>query len=151
MRNTVRFTSSAFNTTEEKDYFINPTCFGDDLGAWLKSRLEEHGYAVDGPGQEDWGWYLECAADRERALVCIGFIGDDRVDWQIIIDPRRSLLDRLRGREGAILPRLVQDLHAVLTTAPETQVVEWAAMDKRGQERDIGGEPETGRKVHAMS
>jgi hypothetical protein len=40
MRTIATFNSDAFNTTEEKDYFINPSCFGDDAARWLLNSLE---------------------------------------------------------------------------------------------------------------
>ena len=39
MRTLVTFRSSAFNTTQPKDYFINPGCFGDDVAKWLMGEL----------------------------------------------------------------------------------------------------------------
>ena len=39
VRTVVTFRSSAFNTTESKDYFINECCFGDDAARWIIERL----------------------------------------------------------------------------------------------------------------
>lgn len=43
MRTLVTFKSTAFNTTEEKETFINPGCFGDDVGKWLIRELRSRG------------------------------------------------------------------------------------------------------------
>ena len=56
VRTVIRFTSSAFNCTDVKDYFINPGCFGDDLAMLIASKWHAQGYDVQPPFQEDWGW-----------------------------------------------------------------------------------------------
>ena len=33
------FESNRFNLSEVKSHFINPICFGEDVAAWLRSRL----------------------------------------------------------------------------------------------------------------
>jgi hypothetical protein len=75
MANTVRFQAAAFNSTEPKAHFINPCCFGDDVANWLKPRLEALGYRVDGPDQEDWGWYLVSYRDGRAHYLNIGHTG----------------------------------------------------------------------------
>jgi len=47
MRTEASFRSSAFNTSEVRDYFINDCCFGDDLAKWMISRLRQAGVATD--------------------------------------------------------------------------------------------------------
>ena len=49
MRKEATFRTSAFNTSEARDYFINDGCFGDDLAKWMIGRLREAG--VDVPGR----------------------------------------------------------------------------------------------------
>jgi hypothetical protein len=58
LRTHVTIVTKLFNIEEEKDYFFNPTCFGDDLAQWLIERLDKQKPAeVDlEPIQEDWGW-----------------------------------------------------------------------------------------------
>jgi hypothetical protein len=43
---------------ESGEHFINPCCFGEDLAAWLRSRLAEKNVHAGTPYQEDWGWEL---------------------------------------------------------------------------------------------
>jgi hypothetical protein len=140
MRNAVRVRSRAFNTSEPRDYFINPACYGDDLGAWLKPRLESKGYRVSAPDQEDWGWYLVARKDGRDVLVNIGSVEGGDGEWLLHLEPYRSLAERLlgRARDAGTLPA---DLHAVLSDAAETDVVEWIAIDARGRESDASDRP----------
>jgi len=38
VRRNVIFQSTAFNTSQPKDYFINDCCYGDDVARWLMER-----------------------------------------------------------------------------------------------------------------
>jgi hypothetical protein len=125
VRNAVRFTSTLFNSSEVKDYFINDCCFGDDLGAWLKPRLEAQGYSVWGPDQEDWGWYLVCEKGGSSHYLNLGFSADD--EWLMWLERRRSLGDRIRGRNKEPDPALARDVHTLLSAAPEILDLRWSA------------------------
>lgn len=67
IRTVVTFTSSYFNTTEPKDYFINPCCFGDDVAKWLIEQFKDRGVDTDeNPGLlttapiiHDVRWHME--------------------------------------------------------------------------------------------
>lgn len=137
MRNTVRFQSDAFYSTEEKEYFINPTCFGDDLLHWLRPRLEALGYRVDELLQEDWGWVTGCARDGVTHMLAVGWSDA----WQICLERQRSMTDRLLGRNAEIEPRLARDLHGILASHPGIREIEWSRMDSRGRETDEAPEP----------
>jgi hypothetical protein len=74
MRTCVTFNSAVFNTTQTKDYFINPGCFGDDVCKWLTEEFRANGVETDkGPDQEDFGWYFNSnmaqgSLDRSKLL-----------------------------------------------------------------------------------
>jgi hypothetical protein len=138
MRNTVRFQSTIFNSTEPRPYFINPCCFGDDVGVWLKAKLAESGYDVDGPDQEDWGWYLVCRSSRGNYYLNIGHTGDE---WQVIVERQRSFTEWLIRKSKDPAPELTSALHRILTVPADIQVTEWLNLDARGRESDIGQEP----------
>jgi hypothetical protein len=57
------FKSSKFEIEPGEDEQINPGIYGRQLAAWLKSRLEDLGYAVEDIINEDWGWCLMCSRD----------------------------------------------------------------------------------------
>jgi hypothetical protein len=131
MRNAVRFKSPLFNSTEVKDYFINDCCFGDDLARWLKPRLEDRGYSVQGPDQEDWGWYLLFTKGDTSHYLNIGFSADD--EWLMWLERRRSLGDRMRGRNKEPDPRSILDVQAILSDSPDIRDVRWSHLDDRSE------------------
>lgn len=131
MRNAVRFKSPLFNSSEVKNYFINDCCFGDDLGAWLKPRLEAQGYVVEGPDQEDWGWYLHCSKGTTRHYLNMGFSADD--EWLMWVERSRSLGDWIRGRNKEADVQLVLDLHSLLSAAPEILDLRWSHMSSSAE------------------
>jgi hypothetical protein len=133
VRNGVRFKSTLFNSSDVKDYFINDCCFGDDLGAWLKPRLAAQGYAVEGPDQEDWGWYLTCDKDQSRHYLNLGWSADE--EWLMWIERRRSLSDWIRGRNKEAAPQLARDLHAILSADPAIVDLRWSHI--------VSGQPES--------
>jgi len=104
MRHDLLFDTNRFNLSEVREHFINPCCFGEDAAAWLRARLIERGVDVDEPGQEDWGWYLGASLGGRTYLVGIGGNRDDAAgdpnqgEWRVMVEPRRSLWERLRGK-----------------------------------------------------
>lgn len=60
MPTVVTFGSGAFNTSQERDYFINPGLFGDDACRWIIQRLRERGIETDAePDSRGLGWCFE--------------------------------------------------------------------------------------------
>jgi hypothetical protein len=49
MRQGLLFETDRFNLSEVGDHFINPTCFGEDLAAWLRTKLIEQGVEAGEP------------------------------------------------------------------------------------------------------
>jgi hypothetical protein len=97
------FTTDRFNLSVTKGHFINPSCFGEDLGTWLQGKLTERGIGAGRPGQEDWGWFIRVrSADRAYFLAMNGCRGEDkssrnRGEWRIIVVKRRSIWERVTG------------------------------------------------------
>jgi hypothetical protein len=96
--------SDRFNLSEVKDHFINPCCFGEDLAAWLQGKLMERNVDAKGPGQEDWGWYLEVFF--QGATYFLGVGGNSEEDpnrpnygeWRLMVEKNRSLFEKLLGK-----------------------------------------------------
>jgi hypothetical protein len=125
----VTFESSAFNTTETKEYFINPACFGDDLAKWFIAALRNAGLSTDAePGQEDFGWYFEFSVPEGRHCVVMGFRpGDTDSDgcWMVWLERSRGLLGSLLGgRQRGIAPSAIAALDRALRV-PEIRNVQW--------------------------
>ena len=146
MRTVVTFQSSAFNTTEPRDHFINPGSFGDDAARWLGAALRASGLRADEePGQEDFGWCIEFDVLEGRHCCVIGFRKeDDPADsvWIAWIERSRGILGSLAGlRRSGIAPSAVDALHQVLTGAPEIRNVRWHREDDFDAGREDAGAP----------
>lgn len=104
MTRDILFDTNRFNLSRPQNYFINPTCFGDDLAAWLRSKLLEQSIPTIEPDQEDWGWYIESTPGNSTYFIGIGGNADEssldpnQGEWRIMIEKRRSLWERLTGR-----------------------------------------------------
>lgn len=137
VRNTVQFKSTTFNTTQIQPHFINDCCFGEDVALWLRPQLAALGHEVEQPGQEDWGWYLDCRQHGITHTLNIGCVfEDDGPVWQIYLERQVPLLNRLLQRNREVEPNLTQALHQLLTTAPEATEIRWYRSDRQGQESE---------------
>jgi hypothetical protein len=130
LRTVVTFKSTAFNTTEPKQNFINPCCFGGDVAAWLISELRKVGMKADEkPGQEDFGWYF----DFEVAGVGHTFVVGHRPaaeheegTWIGWLERRRGFIGSLLGgRKRGIQISAAEAIHRALTGSPKIQDVHW--------------------------
>jgi hypothetical protein len=116
----ILFETDRFNVSQVKEHFINPCCFGEDVAQWLGEKLAEKGAVTSSPGQEDWGWYLLVEQGSERYFVGIGGnpkegdLGKNEGEWRIMVEKRRSMWDRLRGRnrmrDGEFIFSLIEEI-----------------------------------------
>ena len=147
MRSVVTFESEAFNTTEARDYFINPSCFGDDLGRWLMGRLNKHGVKARRLGQEDFGWYFEFHVPEGQYCFVISHRPEDdagKVTWIGWVEREGGLLSWLfGGRHRKIAPSATRAVHAALSDAPEIGSLRWHTKKDfdRGREELGSAEP----------
>ena len=97
------FGSDKFDTTKEPENDINPI-FGQSFLAWLRPRLEQLGFVVDGPDTEDWGWYVRLRGGTGSYIVGATAIPDrDETHWTIQLWRERSLREWI-AREGRLQP-----------------------------------------------
>lgn len=100
----ILFDTDRFNLSEIKQHFINPCCFGEDLAAWLRSKLLEECISTIEPGQEDWGWYIESKLGDVSYFIGVGGIADETAEnpnageWRIMIEKQRSMWEKLTGK-----------------------------------------------------
>jgi hypothetical protein len=130
IRTYVSLKSNAFNTTEPREYYINPSCFGDDLAKWLLVKLSERSIRTVGePGQEDFGWYVSFQLDDQWYDFVIGYRpGDDSSEgcWIGWLERKAGLLGSLLGaRRRGIEPEACEVIHAVLSAASEIADIRW--------------------------
>ena len=130
MRAEASFRSSVFNTSDVRDYFINPCCFGDDLAKWLMARLREAGCETDEqPGQEDFGWYFNFTVPAGAHCCIVGYQEDEPEGiWHITLERRRGFVASLFGGRGhGIDAAAVDAIKKALDSAPEIRELRWAS------------------------
>jgi hypothetical protein len=129
MKVMITFPSEKFDVTQEPPNRFNPIA-GHSFLAWLGPRLAREGYEVDGPGTEDWGWYLEVRGPSGRYVVGSSAYPDrgQVVDWFIQVWRSRSLRESWRGTgrigTGDPLVRLIERLAREEAGAAEIDVEE---------------------------
>ena len=129
-RTVFTFTSAAFNTTEPKDYCINPGCFGEDLANWLIQELRARGIQTDDePGQEDFGWYFNFTLDGAEYSFVLGYRpGDEDTagSWIGWLERNCGLLVSLLGGRNRGSPRPAAELiHSVFTSSEQVRAERW--------------------------
>lgn len=130
MRTLVTFESGAFNTSEPKEYFMNPGCFGDDVARWLMARLRRAGLETDEePGQEDFGWYFDFTVPEGRHCCVLGYRPEGEGEsgvWVAWLERSRGLLGSLLGRRSrGIAASAVAAIHGALSDAVEIRGIRW--------------------------
>lgn len=129
MRREASFRSSAFNTSQVRDYFVNDCCFGDDLAKWLIGRLRSAGVETDEePGQEDFGWYFEFRVPAGKHCCILGYQEDEPEGlWHLWLERSRGLVGSLLGRRAhGIDEAALRAINDALASAPEIRDFEWA-------------------------
>jgi hypothetical protein len=133
IRRNVIFKSNAFNTTEQRESFVNEDCFGDDLARWLIEELRARGYEVlEEPGAEDFGWYLKFVAGGKRYCFVISFCpayGETEGRWMCTME-LAGFLGVMKGaliggRNRGISTEAVQAVHSILISSPEIRELRW--------------------------
>jgi len=123
----VTFSCSGFNTSEPRDYFINPNNFGDELAKRLMQELRVRNTAVDSElGQEDHGWYLTFHSGGKSYDFVLGHRGEERAEWLGWLERGAGFLPSLFGaRKRSVPPEIAQLVHAALVSLPEVHGVRW--------------------------
>jgi hypothetical protein len=117
----INFQSTAFNCTDPKDYFINPCCFGDDVGKWLSAKISERGVPCGDVGQEDWGSYFTCEIDKQTFFVNIGFVEGE--GWRLLLEHHVPFFKKLFQRPETTTVKLEHLVREILKSSPEIRCV----------------------------
>jgi len=116
------FKSSAFNTSVEREYFINPGCFGDDVARWLISELRAKGYATgEQPDQEDFGWYMTFEVGAAKHDVVIAYrpgSEDGEGEWLFWIERHAGLVGSIMGKRKNVESEAIEAIQQTLTSSP---------------------------------
>ena len=124
-RTVVAFKTDSFNLSEQKPTFVNPDCFGDDLGEWLIRQLRAAGHATDdAPGAEDFGWYVNFAVDGSDFCAVIGHVPDEC--WFIVVEARKGFLGSMfGGRNRDVLLSGVFAVRDAIARIPDVTDIRW--------------------------
>jgi hypothetical protein len=130
IRTFVTFESDKFNSSEAKDYFINPCCYGDDVCKWLIGELKAASVECDvEPGQEDFGWYFNFAVGEAKYCFVCGFRpaeGEDPAVWVAWVERSVGFFASIFGARdknvGADGPRAI---HQALASCPDITNIRW--------------------------
>ena len=121
----ILFKTSRFNLSKVGEHFINPCCFGEDLAAWLRMKLIDRNIEAFEPYQEDWGWELPANHGSDSYYLCMSGNADgsstneDEGEWRIIVEKRRSICQRLRGKgKIAADDRMARIIEEILSDEP---------------------------------
>lgn len=93
-----------FNLSVVGPDFINECCFGEDFSRWLVSALAATGARAKVICMEDFGWANEAELGGIAYLLCVSSTPEedparpDYGEWHVLVERRRSLMDKLLGR-----------------------------------------------------
>ena len=114
-------TTDKFNSTEQKQNFINDRCFGEDFVTWLVHMFRDTGFALDEPFQEDWGWATLARGDGETFAISVGImdesIGEQSAEWLITVEKMRKFIF-FGSKNTPHLTRLADDIEKILSDEP---------------------------------
>lgn len=148
MRNYVAFRSNAFNTTEDREIYLKPGHFGDDLAAWLADRLSELGWEVDDEiSQEPLGWFITFRREADEFDLGVSCLNPERGVWMAWLEQPAGFFSGLFGRRHReVDPSGPKAVDEVLTDSPEVSAIRWHTRDQfiRGEidESDEASEAE---------
>jgi hypothetical protein len=132
MKTFVTFQSDAFNSTEEREYFINEGNFGDDLLKWLGAELRKAGYTADEePGQEDFGWFTNFSMGEDSYCVVGGYREEDTENnephaWIMWVEKNVGFIKSIFGqRDKNISDKAVLAVHQCLLGNPAIKNIRW--------------------------
>lgn len=98
MAQVIRFTTDAFDVSQERPNPINPI-FGESLLRWLEQRLPSQTHMSE-PDAEDWGWYCDLRWNGRAYLLgaCASEGDGPQREWILQIEKHRTLTEKLLGR-----------------------------------------------------
>jgi hypothetical protein len=128
-QNCIIFKTKTFNTTIRRDYFLNPSCFGDDAARWLISELAARGHRPDtAPGQQDFGWHFGFHAGGARHTAVIGFrpgMYGGEGEWICWIQRRPGSAGGSSGKQLDVQPEAVKTIQDILISSPTVTVLKF--------------------------
>ena len=131
------FRSTRFEIEPGEDKDINPGIYGKQLAEWLKARLEDRGYKLEGIINEDWGRCLMCSRDPLLLWVGCANMADlsvspdlpplkERITWHCFATAEVPFWKKLFRKldTQAVVAKLHADLGAILAADASITLVE---------------------------
>ncbi len=123
------FKTSSFNTSVQRKYFINPSCFGDDAARWIMIELGIRGFRTDKVArQEAFGWHFAFDAGGVKHNAVIGYrpgsYGDEG-EWICWIERKVGPVGVMLGRRKNVKPEAAKAIQDVLSSSPAITIVKF--------------------------
>ena len=140
------FQSDLFNNSEERDYFINPDCFGDDVCKFVIEKLSSAGIDCDkAPRQEDWGWYFRFQFGSQKYTFNCSFrpdCGEESGDqaWICFLECVERCLPVFHKPKKDIPLDAVKEIHLALASTDNIFDIKWhesREFDKNNEESGV--------------
>ena len=143
VRTHVMFQAAGFNTTEDKEEFLNMGNFGNDVAEWLVSKLQTRVPNIDPEiGQEDAGWYFTFTGPSGTEYdFLVGWNGESWLGW---FERSLGLFKSIFGlREKKILRDDLIVVNLVLKESDRISNVRWYYQEDimKGNENAYSSEP----------
>lgn len=141
LRTLVTFNSTAFNTKEMKEAFINAFSYVDDFSAWFIRELRRLKYKTDdSPVKEDSGWNFTFASgDTVHDFIIeyrLARHGGEGV-WVAWLERKRGFIGNLLGaRKWGIKRDVAEAVHEILSGSTRIKGIRW----HKRKEFDSGNE-----------
>jgi hypothetical protein len=120
-RTCVTFQSSRFNSTEPRDYYVNPDCFGDDVCRLFSEELRNHQIKSEDPIPEDWGWRLYVKSADGKFSLNTNYHVDGF--WLLFVKAHNDgLLNLFRKQERGVPLELTRMVNSILMASGATDV-----------------------------
>lgn len=146
LRTAIRFTSPVFNSTEVKDSFINPCCFGEDVAKFVTEKWKGAGYEVGELCQEDWGWSAQLKYGEQWYYLNISLYSDTPgppskppAFFLMFVEKNVGFWKSLFSKESKnVEPEFLLQLHAVLSGNSEIEDLSWCYEDENYEDPGSG-------------
>jgi hypothetical protein len=104
MAHLLTFRTDRFDVSHEPPNPINPIA-GHSVLTWLREELAKAAYRSTEPDPEDWGW--DIAVEGRSGSYLVGASADaegstEEIDWTVQVHKRRSLTEKLLGRNRMV-------------------------------------------------
>jgi hypothetical protein len=123
----VEFRSARFPPCEGEEDEINPGRWGKRLAEFLVAGLSSHGYKVEKPAAEDWGWIVWIENDSFPMWIGCGNYEEYPDGFLCFIEPHKKTIWRWFRRidTTAAVTALQTAIHSLLSAEPSIHDIRW--------------------------